>query len=306
MGNTETLDEFYRDKYKRGPADGTGHLASFDIFRFDDCPHDATVQYSRRDFFTIALLKGDCLFHYADQSQRVSGSTLLFFSPDVPYAFEPITAQPTGYFCIFQEAYYTERYRGRIRDLPMFGLGSKPSYVLTKTQEKAVSRLFKKMEQEVVSDYAFKYDLIRNYVAEVIHCALKMQPADTLFQPTDANGRITAVFLELLERQFPLTATGQPYALRSARDFAERMALHVNHLNRALKLTTGKTTTAHVTQRLTQEAKALLKHTDWNVATISHVLGFEDGAHFNHFFKRQTRLTPSVYRTTRLQAMTGD
>ncbi len=60
------------------------------------------------------------------------------------------------------------------------------------------------MLQEIGSEYVFKYDLIRNYVIEMMHYAMKIQPTETLYQHSDANARITAVFTELLERQFPM------------------------------------------------------------------------------------------------------
>ncbi|MES2486305.1 MAG: AraC family transcriptional regulator, partial [Bacteroidota bacterium] len=79
----------------------------------------------------------------------------------------------------------------------------------------------------------------------------------------DASSRITAVFNELLERQFPIESPLQRLSMRSATDYAESLSVHVNHLNRAIKTTTGKTTTTLISERLTAEAIALLKHTDW-------------------------------------------
>jgi len=131
---------------------------------------------------------------------------------------------------------------------------------------------------------------------EMVHYALKMQPSETLYQHTDANARITAVFTELLERQFPIDSPARQFTMRSAKDFAAELHVHTNHLNRAIRLTTGKTTTSLITERLTSEAMALLKHTDWNIAEISYSLGFEEPSHFNHFFKKQTNDTPSAYR----------
>jgi AraC-like DNA-binding protein len=131
---------------------------------------------------------------------------------------------------------------------------------------------------------------------EIVHNALKMQPSEKLYQNIDANTRLTAVFSELLERQFPIESPSQQFALRSAKDFAEQLNVHVNHLNRAIKLSTGKTTTGQISERLAREAKALLKHTNWNIAEISYSLGFEEPAHFNHFFKRHTSMTPSAFR----------
>lgn len=298
MAKTETLEDFYRHKFNWLPDNLKKDIGHFNIFKLEDCvgPGKQPAQYSRRDFYKITLLRGKYLYHYADKSLEVSGTTLIFFNPSIPYTFEQLSDDPSGYFCIFKEAFFNERIRGGIRDLPMFIHGNKPSYSLNKTQDKYVSNVFKKMLEEIGSDYIYKYDLIRNYIMEMVHYALKIQPTETLYQQTDANARITAVFTELLERQFPIESTSQRFTLRSARDFAEQLAVHVNHLNRAIRLTTGKTTTDHISERLTSEAKALLKHTNWNVSEISYCLGFEEPAHFNHFFKKQTNMTPSALR----------
>ena len=104
------------------------------------------------------------------------------------------------------------------------------------------------------------------------------------------------MFTELLERQFPIESPARRLGLHSASDFAQQLAVHVNHLNRCVRDTTGKTTTAHIAERLASEARALLRHTDWNVAEVGYSLGFDEPAHFNYFFKKQTGQTPSAFR----------
>ena len=86
-------------------------------------------------------------------------------------------------------------------------------------------------------------------------------------------------------------------ALRSAKDYADRLAVHVNHLNKVLKEKTGKTTTGIISDRIAREAKILLKQTDWNISEISYSLGFDELAHFSNFFKKQTSFTPLGFRT---------
>lgn len=295
---TETIEDFYKQKFNFLPENLKKDIGHFNVFRLEDChgPGKTPVQYSRRDYYKIALMHGRHVYHYADKSVEVNGSSLIFFNPNVPYTFQSLTEDATGFFCIFKEAFFTERLRGGIRDMPMFVPGNKPSYTLNKTQDKNVSGIFEKMIEEIRSDYVYKYDLIRNYIMEMMHYALKIQPTETLYQHIDANARITAVFTELLERQFPIESSSQRFTLRSASDFAGQLAVHVNHLNRAIRLTTGKTTTEHISERLTSEAIALLKHTNWNISEISYCLGFEEPAHFNHFFKKQTNMAPSMYR----------
>lgn len=298
MQKTETLNDFYVKKLNSIPENLQQNTSHFNVFRLEDCMGAGAipVQYSRRDFYKISLIRGRNLYHYADKSIEISGTTLLFFNPQVPYAWEPLSDEQTGSFCIFKEAFFTEKIRGSLSELPMFGVGGKPAYLLNAHQDSHVSQLFQQMLNEISSDYQYKYDLIRNYVSELIHYALKMQPSETLHQHADAGSRITAVFVELLERQFPIESPDQRVRLRSASDFARHLSVHVNHLNRAIRGTTGKTTTDHIAERLTTEAKALLKHTDWNIAEVSYSLGFDEPAHFNYFFKKHTTLTPSAFR----------
>lgn len=297
MIKTETLADFYEIKLNQVP-EGHQEPGHFNVFRTEDCVGHGKqpVQYSRRDFYKITLMRGRHLYHYADKSLEVNGSSLLFFNPRVPYTFEPISETATGYFCIFKEDFFATHIRGHLNDLPMYQPGGKPAFVLNEEQDSHVSDIFTKMLGEIGSDYRFKYDLIRNYTLELLHYALKMEPSNSLYEHTDANSRLTAVFTELLERQFPLDSPTQQFKLRSAKDFANQLSVHVNHLNRAIKITTGKTTTEHIMERLAAEARALLKHTDWNISEISYSLGFEEPAHFNHFFKKTVRTTPSAFR----------
>lgn len=294
---TESLESFYKLKQREIPADinsGVGHI---NVFRLEDCLHSTPVRYARRDYYKITLIRGANRYHYADKSIEVNGTSLIFFNPQVPYTWESLADDTTGYFCIFTPAFFTEKSRTSLSELPMFALGGKPSYMLNEEQEKEVAALFEKMITEINSDYAFKYDLLHSYLNEMIHLGLKTEASVNLYTHPDANSRITAVFNELLERQFPIETPVQRFTMRSAADFAQNLAVHVNHLNRAIKNTTGKTTTTLIGERLVSEAKALLRHTDWNISEISQSLGFEEAAHFNNFFKKFTAQTPSKFRS---------
>jgi AraC family transcriptional activator of pobA len=115
-------------------------------------------------------------------------------------------------------------------------------------------------------------------------------------QPINASQRISTLFLELLERQFPIDDNHQTVNLRSASDFAKQLNVHVNHLNRALKDTTEKITSQIIAERILQEAKILLKHSAWTVSEIAYTLGFTEVTHFNNFFKKHVQLSPLKFR----------
>ncbi len=297
---TVTLEEFYRYKIKEVPADLKREVGHFNVFTLGDHLGEKRPRYSRKAFYKIALSRGRGFYHYADKSIEVSGTTLTFFNPQVPYTWHPLSQDPTGFYCIFKEGFFSERMRGSINDFPMFAPGGKPMYFLNEKQDDEVSAIFEKMMEEIGSDYAYRFDLLTNYVTEIIHYALKLSPSEKLYHHSDAKSRITSVFTELLERQFPIESAGQRFEYRSANDFARQLSIHVNHLNRAIKDTTGRTTTEHIFERLASEAKTLLKHTDWNISEISYCLGFDEPAHFNKFFRKLVATTPSAYRAVEL------
>ena len=156
------------------------------------------------------------------------------------------------------------------------------------------------MIEEQKSDYTYKDDLIRNYINLIIHEALKLQPSEHYDQHKNAASRLTSVFLELLERQFPVESMDKPLRLKTALDYANALHVHVNYLNRAVKEVTGKSTTTHITERIVSEAKALLQHTAWNIADIAYALGFEYPTYFNNFFKKKTGEVPKSVRLAHL------
>ena len=123
-----------------------------------------------------------------------------------------------------------------------------------------------------------------------------MQPSSNFIKYNNASDRIASLFLELLEKQFPIENPERPLVLRTAQDFARNLSIHVNHLNRSLKEVTGKPTSVHISDRIITEAKALLQHTDWNIADSAYALGFDYPTYFNIFFKKKEGRVPSALR----------
>jgi AraC family transcriptional activator of pobA len=253
--------------------------------------------YSRKDFYKICLNTGKNRIHYADRSFDTDGSILFFGNPHIPYSWEIISSSYSGCACLFSEDFFKGHERSdSLHESPLFRIGGTPIFSLNKEQHDFIVTLFDKMILESDTDYAFKNDLIRNYINLIIHEALKMQPSDNFAKHKNASSRTASLFLDLLERQFPIESTERPLQLKSAQDFAKGLSIHVNHLNRSVKEVTGKSTTSLISERIIAEAKALLQHTDWSISEIAYALGFEYPTYFNNFFKKVTGSPPSALR----------
>jgi AraC family transcriptional activator of pobA len=271
-------------------------LKGFKAYKIETNVHPIP-NYSRRDFYKVCVIEGNSHIQYADREIVVDGPYLFFGNPHVPYSSTLVTGGLVGYSCLFTEEFLKANDRSdSFNESPLFKVGGTPVFEITKEQKVFVDTLFQKILAEQSENYFFKNDLIRNYINLIIHEALKMQPPDTFFKHKNASSRITHFFFELLERQFPIESVHQPLKLKTAQDYAQNLAVHVNHLNRAVKEVTGKPTSTHIAERIVTEAKALLQHTDWSVADVAYALGFEYPTYFNNFFKRVTGTVPKSFR----------
>lgn len=298
MEKIESLEEFYKRKFDWIPDNIKNEIGHFNIFQHEPIEIGKTkpLPYKRRDFYKIMLVVGDINMNYADRVISVKKQALFFSNPQIPYNCENLERIEGGCFCIFNQHFFHKF--GDLNQYSVFQPTGNHVFELTDEQVEQISVIYKKMFAEINSDYLHKYDVLRNLVFELIHFAMKMQPS-TQFdkQHINASQRISTLFLELLERQFPIDENHPSVKLRSASDFAHQLNVHVNHLNRAVKETTQKTTSQIIAERILQESKIMLKHSNWNVAEIAYALGFTEVTHFNNFFKKHTQGSPSKFRS---------
>lgn len=271
-------------------------LKGFKVYQINGDQSKIPV-YSRRDFYKICINTSKSVIQYADRGIETDGTILFFGNPIIPYSWETLSESYEGYACVFTEEFLKAKDRSEtLHESPLFKIGGTPIFSLNPEQKLFIDSLFQKMIKEYETDYVFKDDLMRSYVNLIIHESMKMQPSENFFKHKNASSRITSLFLELLERQFPIETKNEPLALKTPQDYAQSLAVHVNHLNRSVKEVTGKPTTAHITERIIGEAKALLQHTDWSISDIGYSLGFEYPSYFNNYFKRLTGTVPKSLR----------
>ena len=297
MEKIETIEEFYQRKFNWIPDNIRSEIGHFNVFQHEPIEPGKIkpLPYKRRDFYKIMLVVGDINMNYADRVVSIKKQALFFSNPQIPYNCENLERIEKGFYCIFNQHFFHKF--GDLNQYSVFQPSGNHVFELLDEQVEFISGIYKKMFEEIQSDYIHKYDVLRNLVFELLHFAMKIQPAAKFEkQNLNASRRISTLFLELLERQFPVDENHQKINLRSASDFAEQLNVHVNHLNRALKETTNKTTSQIITGRVLQESKILLKHSKWNVSEIAYALGFAEVTHFNNFFKKHVQLSPLKYR----------
>jgi AraC-like DNA-binding protein len=280
-----------------GIQDEIGHFNVFNTSKIRQTAQNKPSEpYQCRTFYKISLLQGYSEIGYPDGIIQISRPTLVFTTPKSPVTWYPQERQ-SGMCCVFTSEFLHPTRSGVVVDeLPIYKSPEHPVFQLQKGDIKNVKDIFEKMQTTIASTYAYKYDLLRAYTLELIHLGQQLQ-STIMLHPNHSNfARTTSLFIELLERQFPLENPHQKITLRTPKEYADKLSIHVNHLNKILKETTGLTTSALIAGRILKEAQILLRQTNWTIAEIADSLGFSDFAHFAKFFKNETSIPPGAYR----------
>mgnify|MGYP006178229583 CR=1 FL=1 len=208
-----SLDDFYLEMtsklgtdlesiFPKGLHKEIGHFNVFDIAQtLEKVKLTSEMPYNRRKYYKISLIRGRNRAEYADKIIQIKNNALLFATPKVPYHWIPEDTNQSGSFCVFTEDFFIkDKSYNTLEDLPIFQPGNIPLFEIDDTLANEIEQLFRKIKKEIDSDYIFKYDLIRNYVLELIHYGQKLQPASKLSTSNDYSLRVVSLFIELLER----------------------------------------------------------------------------------------------------------
>jgi AraC family transcriptional activator of pobA len=263
-------------------------IANNPFFSFD---------YSRKTFYTATLLQGGYRLEFEDRNIDISGNSLLFTTTKIPFGIHATGLGYAGISCIFKEEFITKANSGyRLLEFPIYKPGRQNIYSLTDEQTKHFIDIYNKIFDETQTNSAFKNNLQRTYLLEIIFNAQKFAPVNSFVKTNNTTEVIACSFIRLLESQFPIESPQDTIKFKTAKDFADSLSLHPNYLNRQVKLAKGRTVSEIIAARLVQEAKILLKLTNWHIAEISFALGFEEPSHFNLFFKKHANGSPTDYR----------
>lgn len=291
------IADFYKS-LKQTIYDNLVTVGHFDIVKVEDLPsrQGKEAAYLRQSYFKVSLVYGHSKIHYPSQTFEINGAALVFTNPKIPYRWERLSDDQRGWVCIFTRDFLIAS--ANPEDFVVYQSVDCSVISITDPLAEKLKNAFLEMTEELKGTYRLKYDLLRYMLMEMLHQGQKNAPrsANQLIG-SNANERIAYLFLELLERQFPIENSSQKVLLSSPGQFAGALHIHVNHLNKALREVTGNSTSKQINDRFMLEAKNLLKGTRWAVNEISWVLGFDESNHFSAFFKRHEGVNPIKFRS---------
>jgi len=254
---------------------------------------------NRRDFFKILIVtKGIGMFTNGLNNYCIDKPTILFIHPSDIITWKNLSPGVAGgYYVLFRKKFVDEQplLKAAMDKYALFSDNKRKVISVNDERCTAICDLFERMKAEELAGRRYNQDAIQTYIQLLMLEASR----DAVFAAPDAvndDYRHVHAFFNLLEQETSQINYDNPVRLRTAKEFASSLAIHPNHLNALLKKHTGENVSTHIKNRLLEEAKILLLHTDWPLQDIAMSVGFADQPNFNQFFKTNTGLTPGSFR----------
>lgn len=164
---------------------------------------------------------------------------------------------------------------------------------ITKDEEKIITDLFKKALDEFNSSDNFSKDIIISYASLILSYIQKFynrqfDTREELYNTTVAE------FYKNLESYYNDEQNAQ--RTPSVSYFSDMANLSSNYFGDLIKHYTGRSPQEHIHDLLIQIAKKKLRTTDLSISEIAFSLGFEYPSYFATFFKKETGISPTIFR----------
>lgn len=164
---------------------------------------------------------------------------------------------------------------------------------INKNEEKIITDLFQKAVNEFENSENFSKDIIISYASLLLSYIQKFysRQFDTREELYNAT---VSTFYKNLEAYYH----DEENALKmpSVSYFSDLANLSSNYFGDLIKHYTGRSPQEHIHALLIQIAKNKLRTTSLSISEIAFSLGFEYPSYFATFFKKETGISPSVFR----------
>jgi AraC-like DNA-binding protein len=269
----------------------------FTIKNRETNPVNDYISPNRRQFFKIFhITSGTGILTIGLHQYFLNPGDIAFLHPDEIMSWQTTSKNTGGHFCLIHPKYfdYSEHVLALFRLYPYF-TPSKAVIQLTDIQSSKIDRHFYSILQEEEGINSDKKDVILLQL-QMILLEAKRSGKNLADVAVPENYRYIHGFLNLLESAFQVIGPDSVIKIKTAGEFADQLNVHPNYLNSLVKNQTGKTVREHIQERLLYEAKVLLTHTNWEIRSISQVLGFSEQSAFSSFFSKKENITPSLFR----------
>jgi len=244
-------------------------------------------------YYDITYISGGAgFFCIDDQEHQVREGDLIFTRPGEIRKWD-MQHIINGYALIFEEEFLLSFFNDPdfIRRLSYFRVDRDCSLLrLDEVTSLRILKLIKDIQNEIISYLTKDKHILRALLYEilmVLNREYKTSQESLQTVNNKVNPYITK-FISLVNDEFKQSHSIQYYA--------DKLCITPNYLNELIKQSVGINAKLLIQTKVLLEAKKMLTYTDVPVAQIAVELGFDNSSYFIRLFRKQTGVTPLLYR----------
>lgn len=234
----------------------------------------------RRDFQLLYVAAGKAHFHFGNEEKIVSAGHMVLYRPKEPQKYEYYGNDETEvYWVHFTGGNVTNLLRsyGLTDDKKVFYCGSDLVY----------QQLFRAMIYELQMCKDSYQEMLEMYLRQIFirlqrlfKTALKIDNAHVV----EVIDKATTFFNEHYNDPISID------------EYARKTHVSTSWFIRNFKACTGFTPMQYILSKRIYNAEVLLRDTDYNIAEISRIVGYDNPLYFSRVFRKTKKMSPSEYR----------
>jgi AraC family transcriptional regulator, transcriptional activator of pobA len=271
------------------------HKFNFQIHRFEDVLGNSkrSEPPNRWSYHRIGLVtEGEGELKTGIFSFRAEKNTLVVIPSRVISSSKGWAADSKGYVLLFNIDFFLENNFSHqvIGNKKILTTAVQPFIHLADDQAEEVKRIFENILFEKKQKDIINNELIAIKIIELLILSERLFEQAQGLEDNQPSIENIKKFVDLLDLHFAKE--------HSVKFYADRLAMHPNHLNALIKKHTGLSAKESIQNRILLEIKYLLHSTKLSIREISDQTGFNDPNYFTVFFKRAENLSPVNYRSS--------
>jgi len=258
--------------------------------------HDISVALG---FYTISLKDGkNCNLKYGRNKYDFSEGSLIFTAPGQVVTYEASNYVPVNegwLLCIHPDLIRPYSLYDRMKDFSFFSYDTHEALHVSDHEKSIITEVVKSIERELSQNIdVYSQDLIVSNIEVLLNHSNRFYGRQFITR-NQLHKDVISRFNQSLEKAFePVNI--ELHGIPTVKYLADKMGYSRNYLSDMLRKETGKNTLEHIQLKLVDKAKTMLLNSSDPVKEIAYSLGFEYPEHFSKFFKKQTGMSPTMFR----------
>lgn len=236
----------------------------------------------------IYLAGGEAVMTIGHKTYTIYKDQCLFVPAGQVFSFATVD-ENKGFLCNFHPDFVISAVTKSmsLASFEFLKVWGNPCIKLDEQASADVHQLLERMFRSYSAQGLEQLHILQSYLTALlleINSVFKPLSPSSTFQPVS----LTNQFKELLFKHIK--------AKHLVKDYAALLHVTPSHLNRTVKLVTGKSPTKWIDEALLLEAKVLLYQTSFSIAEVADEIGMSDSSYFTRLFKKYQGVTPRQYR----------